>query len=124
MNPKRSRELLSSDDESASKRASQPLGQEKRPEFETRVLEKTLRECGLEPDFSKDLSKLYILASDQSVFQKKISMAIRFFQNPDHKGIFVEELIELLERSDESLKKALGPTKTSPACKTARSSCE
>ena len=35
MNPKRSRELLSSDDESASKRASQPLGQEKRPEFET-----------------------------------------------------------------------------------------
>ena len=94
-----------------------------RSEFPSRVLEKTLRECGLVPDFSKDTSKFHVLESDQAVFQKKITNAVRYFQNPDHKGIFVEELIELLDSRDESLQKALGPTKTSPACQTARSSC-
>jgi hypothetical protein len=45
----------------------------KKPEFETRVLEKILRESGLEPDFGRDLSRPHVLNSDQAVFQQKLS---------------------------------------------------
>jgi hypothetical protein len=39
--------------------------------FESRVLEKTLRESGLEPDFSHDVTKSHVLVSDQvSLFLK------------------------------------------------------
>ena len=94
---------------------------DQRPLFESRVLEKTLRESGLEPDFSSEPTKYHVLTCDQAVFQKKVSKAMKQFLNPDDVETFSNEVIALLESSDEALMKALYPTKTSSACQSARS---
>jgi hypothetical protein len=93
----------------------------KKPEFVTRVLEKTLKQAGLELDFSSDPAKAHKLSCDQAVFQTKLSKSLKQFLNPDDGEAFNTELIALLEWKDDALYKALNPTRTLSSCSTARS---
>ena len=93
----------------------------KKPEFETRVLEKTLKQAGFELDLSSDQTQAHKLNCDQAVFQTKLSKSVKQFLNPDDGETFNNELIALLESNDDALHKALNPTRTLPSCSTARS---
>lgn len=98
-----------------------PASTRRQPEYETRVLEKTLSGAGLKLDPSPDVSRAHVLDCDQAVFQKSLSKALKQFLNPDDIDTFCTELITLLESNDDVLVKALNPTKTSSSCDTARS---
>ena len=93
----------------------------KKPEFETRVLEKTLKQAGLELELSSDQTRAHKLNCDQAVFQTKLCKSLKQFLNPDDGETFNNELIALLDSNDDALYKALNPTRTLSSCSTARS---